>query len=84
MMSNGIAPDVHKSWFMDQLHEGDKILFAAKSDKHNRCEFKLLSRQGSLHRRGVGLLSPRPTPHLSVARASWVRQWKLKFAASSR
>jgi hypothetical protein len=41
MMSNGIAPDVRKSWFMDQLHEGDKILFAVKCDKHNRCEFKL-------------------------------------------
>jgi len=41
MATNGHAPSVHKAWFMDQLHEGDKILFAAKCGKHNRCQFWL-------------------------------------------
>lgn len=41
MASNGNSPTVHKAWFMDQLHEGDKVLFAAKCGKHNRCEFWL-------------------------------------------
>jgi hypothetical protein len=41
MGTNGNSPTMHKAWFMDQLHEGDKILFAAKCGKHNRCEFWL-------------------------------------------
>ncbi len=41
MVSNGNAPTVHKQWFMDQLHEGDKVLFAAKCNKHNNCQFWL-------------------------------------------
>lgn len=41
MASNGNAPTVHKQWFMDQLHEGDKVLFAAKCNKHNNCQFWL-------------------------------------------
>jgi hypothetical protein len=28
-----------KQWFMDQLNEGDKVLFAASCDKHNNCTF---------------------------------------------
>ena len=34
-------PDVHIQWFMDDLHTGDKVLFAAKCDKHNNCLFWL-------------------------------------------
>jgi hypothetical protein len=37
----GSAPTLHKQWFMDNLHEGDKVLFIAKCDKHNRCTFIL-------------------------------------------
>ncbi|RSL18459.1 hypothetical protein EDE15_4033 [Edaphobacter aggregans] len=33
--------DIHKQWFMDQLREGDQILFAAQCDKHNNCTFWL-------------------------------------------
>ena len=33
--------DIHKQWFMDQLHEGDQVLFAAQCDKHNNCQFWL-------------------------------------------
>ncbi len=44
MMSGGNSPTMHKAWFMDNLHEGDKVLFAAKCDmKHSQhhCEFWL-------------------------------------------
>ena len=41
MGRSGHSPTMHKAWFMDQLHRGDKVLFAVKCDKHNRCEFKL-------------------------------------------
>jgi hypothetical protein len=41
MATDGHAPSVHKARFMDQLHEGDKILFAPKCGKHNRCQFWL-------------------------------------------
>jgi hypothetical protein len=45
MMTGGNAPTIHKGWFMDSLHEGDKVLFAAKCKTHhdNRtsCEFWL-------------------------------------------
>jgi hypothetical protein len=44
IMSSGNSPTVHKAWFMDNLHEGDKVLFAAKCDmKHSqhRCAFWL-------------------------------------------
>jgi hypothetical protein len=41
MSSGGVAPTVHKAWFMDQLHEGDKMLFAVKCNNRNRCEFWL-------------------------------------------
>jgi hypothetical protein len=40
-LTDGFAPTIHKEWFMDQLHEGDKILFDAKCNKHNNCEFYL-------------------------------------------
>ncbi len=40
-MMTGSAPTLHKQWFMDNLHEGDKVLFNAKCDKHNRCVFIL-------------------------------------------
>jgi hypothetical protein len=40
-LTDGLAPTVHKEWFMDQLHSDDKILFAAKCNKHNNCEFWL-------------------------------------------
>lgn len=44
MMTGGNSPTIHKAWFMDNLHEGDKVLFAAKCDmKHSQhhCEFWL-------------------------------------------
>ncbi len=37
----GDAPTVHKAWFMDQLHDGDKVLFAVGCNKHNQCTFWL-------------------------------------------
>jgi len=44
MTTTGPTPTIHKAWFMDNLHDGDKVLFAAKCDmKHaqHRCEFWL-------------------------------------------
>jgi hypothetical protein len=41
MLAGAAAPTVHKEWFMDQLHEGDKILFASRCNKHNDCVFYL-------------------------------------------
>lgn len=37
LATDGIAPTQHKQWFMDQLHEGDKVLFASKCNKHGNC-----------------------------------------------
>lgn len=33
--------DTHKAWFMDDLHEGDKVLFSAQCDKHGRCQIQV-------------------------------------------
>jgi hypothetical protein len=43
MTTSAPTPTIHKAWFMDNLHDGDKVLFAAKCDmKHtHRCEFWL-------------------------------------------
>ena len=41
MVSNGNSPTLHKAWFMDDLHEGDKVLFSAKCGKHGRCTIRL-------------------------------------------
>jgi hypothetical protein len=41
MVLGPLAPVIHKEWFMDQLHEGDKILFRVRCNKHNDCEFYL-------------------------------------------
>jgi hypothetical protein len=41
MIEGANAPDVHKQWFMDQLHAGDKILFWAQCNKHNNCTMAL-------------------------------------------
>jgi hypothetical protein len=41
VLTDGMAPTVYKQWFMDQLHSGDKILFASKCTKHNNCVFWL-------------------------------------------
>jgi hypothetical protein len=38
---NGNAPIVHKAWFMDDLHEGDKVLFSSQCGKHGRCSIRL-------------------------------------------
>jgi hypothetical protein len=43
LATDGLASDVHQQWFMDQLHEGDKVLFAYKCNKHNNCTFWLPS-----------------------------------------
>jgi hypothetical protein len=37
----GISPTVHKLWFMDDLHDGDKVLLTAKCNQHNLCQFWL-------------------------------------------
>lgn len=37
LATDGIANIQHKQWFMDQLHEGDKVLFASKCNKHGNC-----------------------------------------------
>lgn len=39
LMDDDFVPNTHKQWFMDKLHDGDKILFAAKCDKKNNCWF---------------------------------------------
>jgi hypothetical protein len=33
--------DAHIDWFMDELHEGDKVLFYAQCNKHDKCNFWL-------------------------------------------
>jgi hypothetical protein len=37
----GMGPTIHKEWFMDQLHEGDQVLFRSSCNKHNDCQFWL-------------------------------------------
>ena len=41
MLSDGNSPTVHKQWFMDSLHEGDKVLFSAQCNKHNHCTIRM-------------------------------------------
>src|SRR5580692_7105123 len=41
MLTDGNSPTIHKQWFMDQLHEGDKVLFSAQCNQHNRCTIRL-------------------------------------------
>jgi hypothetical protein len=41
MGTNGNAPLIHKQWFMDDLHEGDKVLFSAECNKHNVCTIRM-------------------------------------------
>jgi hypothetical protein len=41
MGTNGHAPLIHKQWFMDDLHEGDKVLFSAECNKHNVCTIRM-------------------------------------------
>jgi hypothetical protein len=41
MLNNGYAPTMHKEWFMDNLHEGDTVLFSPQCNKHNRCTIRL-------------------------------------------
>jgi hypothetical protein len=40
-MFGGSTVDPHKAWFMDQMHAGDKVLFAAKCNKHNDCQIRV-------------------------------------------
>jgi PEGA domain len=37
----GVAPTLHKGWFMDDLHEGQQVLFYPECNKHNVCRFWL-------------------------------------------
>lgn len=37
----GNSPTVHKIWFMDDLNDGDRVLFTAKCNRHNLCQFWL-------------------------------------------
>jgi hypothetical protein len=39
VLTSGISPAIHQEWFMDQLHESDKVLFFSKCNKHNLCQF---------------------------------------------
>ncbi|MGD0581170.1 MAG: hypothetical protein ABSC08_19880 [Bryobacteraceae bacterium] len=41
MATDGHAPTMRKAWFMDDLHNGDKVLFNAVCSKHGRCVIKL-------------------------------------------
>jgi hypothetical protein len=41
VLTDGMGPQVHQQWFMDQLNEGDKVLFTAKCNKHFVCIFKI-------------------------------------------
>jgi hypothetical protein len=41
MTNGGNSPILHKAWFMDSLHAGDKVLFSADCNKHNACRFRL-------------------------------------------
>ena len=41
LTDDDMMPNVHKQWFVDKLHDGDKVLFAAKCDKKNNCWFWL-------------------------------------------
>ncbi|MGA3079309.1 MAG: hypothetical protein ABSG56_37220 [Bryobacteraceae bacterium] len=41
MATNGHSAAAHKQWFMDDLHEGDKVLFSAACDKHWNCRIRL-------------------------------------------
>ena len=34
------GPTVYKPWFMDNLHEGDTVLFIAECNKHNECRMR--------------------------------------------
>jgi hypothetical protein len=40
-MLSGSSPIIHKEWFMDNLHEGDQVLFSAQCNKHNHCTIRL-------------------------------------------
>jgi PEGA domain len=37
----GIAPTIHKGWFMDDLHEGQRVLFYPDCNKRHVCRFWL-------------------------------------------
>jgi hypothetical protein len=41
MLTGGLAPNIHQQWFMDDLHEGDKILFRFKCNNKNNCTYWL-------------------------------------------
>lgn len=41
MLTNGLAPIVYKQWFMDNLHEGDTVLFSATCNKRGFCTIRL-------------------------------------------
>ncbi len=42
IVTGGAANNVNKRWFMDNLHEGDKVLFASRCPrKRNVCDFWL-------------------------------------------
>jgi hypothetical protein len=41
MLTNGVAPVIYKRWFMDDLHEGDQVLFNATCNKRGFCTIRL-------------------------------------------
>lgn len=41
LATNGQSANIHKDSFLDTLHDGDKVLFSAKCDKHRRCSIRM-------------------------------------------
>jgi hypothetical protein len=41
LATKGQSANIHKDSFLDTLHEGDKVLFSAKCDKHRRCSISM-------------------------------------------
>jgi hypothetical protein len=72
----GIGPTLHKEWFMDQLHEGDKVLFRAACNKHNDCQFWLPNpdREGKEYRT-LGIFRP---DHAQTNTSALCRSGKLR------
>jgi hypothetical protein len=72
----GIGPTLHKEWFMDQLHEGDKVLFRAECNKHNDCQFWLPNpdREGKEYRT-LGIFRP---DHAQTNTSALCRSGKLR------
>jgi len=78
----GMGPTIHKEWFMDQLHEGDQVLFRASCNKHNDCQFWLPNpdHDGKEYRT-LGIFRP---DQAQTNTAALCRSGKLKPEVSAR